>query len=175
MTFEEFVAQVRDWRTRLAPAHAARAIERLSQTGVVELPQGEVLEIALLLAIVLAAKKEPGRPRTKTRTTPPITEEQPVTIVKCESTAVLPRDTPPSEHDPTGSRWITDRRARDFLQYRLKDGPKLGAELEAAAKAVAIPESDLIRAADALGVVTRPGEWRWPGATKAAAEGTQSP
>jgi hypothetical protein len=67
MTFEEFIAVVRDWRVRLAPAHAARAVERLSQTGVVQLPQGELFEVVLLLAMVLAAKKEAGRQRTPER------------------------------------------------------------------------------------------------------------
>ena len=50
-----------------------------------------------------------------------------------------------------------------MLQRRLKDGPKPGADIEAAAKAVLIPEHALLRAADKLGVVTKRGEWRLPG------------
>ena len=38
-----------------------------------------------------------------------------------------------------------------MLQRRLKDGPKPGADIEAAAKAVLIPEHALLRAADKLG------------------------
>ena len=136
------------------------------------------LEVGLrFLVLATAEVRLPAK-----KEAPPITEERPLAIVKSEDAAVLPRDSPPSGH-PTpiarqdareraaaGSRWLTDKRARAFLQQRLKDGPKPGAELEAAAKAVAIPESALIRAADALGVLSRRGEWRLPAATKAAAE-----
>jgi hypothetical protein len=145
---------VQDRRTRLAPAHAARAVERLSQLRVVELPQGEILEVALLLAMILAARKE----------APSISEEQPLAIVKSEDAGRMTgSEGVRRQNDFTGSRWITDKRARDFLQHCLKDGPKPGAEIEAAAAAAAIPENTLIRAADALGVLSRRGEWRLPG------------
>jgi hypothetical protein len=49
------------------------------------------------------------------------------------------------------------------VRERLASGPKPGSEIEAAAAAAAIPERSLIAAADALGVVTKRGEWRLPG------------
>ena len=55
----------------------------------VELPRGEILEVALLLAMVLLAKKE-GAPLTEEREAPPITEERPLAIAKSEDATVLP-------------------------------------------------------------------------------------
>jgi hypothetical protein len=97
MTFEEFAAIVQEWRTRLAPAPAARAVEALLRMRVVELPRGEVLEVALLLAMVLLAKKE----------APPLTDERPLAITKSEDAAVLPCDSPhPGYPAPAGRpRW----------------------------------------------------------------------
>ena len=147
MTFEEFVRTVADWRARLAPAHARRAIENLLQMRLVDLPRGEVLEIALLLAMVLAAKKEEAPPA----------EERPLVVTKSE--AATPLGDPPRYK----RRQWAEKHARAFLKQRLKRGPRPGAEIEAAAVAALIPESALIKAADKLGVVSRRGEWRLPG------------
>jgi len=73
----------------LEPAHAARAVETLLRMRLVELPRGEILEVALLLAMVLLAKKE-GAPLTEEREAPPITEERPLAIAKSEDATVLP-------------------------------------------------------------------------------------
>lgn len=54
-------------------------------------------------------------------------------------------------------------RARALVREQLKDGPRAGAEIEAAADAAAIPARSLIAAASALGVRTRRGEWWLPG------------
>jgi hypothetical protein len=54
------------------------------------------------------------------------------------------------------------RQARALLRQELKDGPKPGALVEAAAAAAALPERSLIRAADALGVRTQRGQWWLP-------------
>jgi hypothetical protein len=45
---------------------------------------------------------------------------------------------------------------------QLADGPKPGTEIEAAAKAAAIPERSLIRATDKLNVRTQRGQWWLP-------------
>jgi hypothetical protein len=54
-------------------------------------------------------------------------------------------------------------RARAFLHDQLVEGPKSGAEIEAAAQEAAIPERSLLAATDALGVRCRRGEWWLPG------------
>jgi hypothetical protein len=71
------------------------------------------------------------------------------------------------------------RQARALLRQELKDGPKPGALVEAAAAAAALPERSLIRAADALGVRTQRGQWWLPtrksplqSATKTFPQGT---
>jgi hypothetical protein len=43
------------------------------------------------------------------------------------------------------------------------DGPKPGAEIEAAAEAAEIPEHSLLAAASALGVRIQRGQWWLPG------------
>jgi hypothetical protein len=55
------------------------------------------------------------------------------------------------------------KRARALLRQLLKHGARPGAQIEAAAKAAAIPESALIAAATGLGVRTRKGQWWLPG------------
>jgi hypothetical protein len=54
-------------------------------------------------------------------------------------------------------------RARQLLRAQLSDGPKAGAEIEAAAAAAEISERSLIRATDVLGVRCRQGQWWLPG------------
>jgi hypothetical protein len=54
-------------------------------------------------------------------------------------------------------------RARAFLHDQLVEGPKRGAEIEAAAQKAAVPERSLLAAADALGVRTQRGQWWLPG------------
>jgi len=121
MTFEEFVRTVADWRARLAPEYAARAIDNLPQMRLVELPRGEILEVALLLAMVLLAKKEGA----------PISEERPLVVTKSEAVAVVPRDSGNTDPAPNEPHRYAEKRARALLQRRLKDGPKPGAEIEA--------------------------------------------
>jgi phage protein D len=54
------------------------------------------------------------------------------------------------------------RAARQLVRRELADGPKPGADIEAAAAAAAIPADVLMVAVDVLRVVTRRGEWRLP-------------
>jgi hypothetical protein len=54
------------------------------------------------------------------------------------------------------------QRARALVRQQLANGPKPGAQVEAAAEAAEIPERSLIRAADALGVRTQRGQWWMP-------------
>jgi hypothetical protein len=54
-------------------------------------------------------------------------------------------------------------RARQLLRAQLSDGPRAGAEVEAAAQAAEISERSLIRATDVLGVRTQRGRWWLPG------------
>jgi hypothetical protein len=54
------------------------------------------------------------------------------------------------------------KRARALVREQLRDGPRPGAEVEAAAQAAAIPKAALLAATDALGVRVRRGEWRLP-------------
>jgi hypothetical protein len=49
------------------------------------------------------------------------------------------------------------------VHEQLANGPKPGAQIEAAAEAAEIPERSLIAAADDLGVRTRRGNWWLPG------------
>jgi hypothetical protein len=49
------------------------------------------------------------------------------------------------------------------VREQFANGPKPGAEIEAAAQAAEIPKRSLIAAADALGVRTQPGQWWIPG------------
>jgi len=51
------------------------------------------------------------------------------------------------------------KRARRLLREQLADGPKPGAQIEAAAQAADIPKCWLIAAASALGVRTQRGQW----------------
>jgi hypothetical protein len=55
--------------------------------------------------------------------------------------------------------WGAAERARGLLYAQLSDGPKSGAEIEAAAAAAEISERSLIRATDVLGVRTQRGQW----------------
>ena len=57
----------------------------------------------------------------------------------------------------------TGKRAREFLRGQLKHGPKLAAQIEAAAYLADIPKHTLIAAASALKVRTRRGRWWLPG------------
>lgn len=54
-----------------------------------------------------------------------------------------------------------------LLREQLVSGPRLGELVEAAAEATEIPEHSLIVAADALGVLTRHGQWWLPGCSVA--------
>jgi hypothetical protein len=61
-----------------------------------------------------------------------------------------------------GSNGLRAREARALVQAQIADGPKPGAQIEAAAKAAAIPARTLLAAADELNVRTRRGEWFLP-------------
>jgi hypothetical protein len=54
------------------------------------------------------------------------------------------------------------RQARELLQEQLADGPKPGAEIEAAAEAAEIPKRELLTACDRLDVRTQRGQWWLP-------------
>ena len=54
------------------------------------------------------------------------------------------------------------RRARALLRQELKDGPKPGAQVEAAAAAAGLAKRGLLAATDALDVRCRQGQWWLP-------------
>jgi hypothetical protein len=72
-------------------------------------------------------------------------------------------DQPPSPKRRGGMPKGSAERARAFLHDQLVEGPKPGAEIEAAAQEAAIPERSLLAATDALGVRTQCGQWWLPG------------
>jgi hypothetical protein len=50
-----------------------------------------------------------------------------------------------------------------LLQAQLADGPRSGAEIEAAAQAAEIPKHELLAACDGLNVRAQRGQWWLPG------------
>ena len=150
MTFEQFAAIVADWRARLTPEQAAMAQESLAR-GFVELPQGEALEAALTVTWAAMAARPDPTPVVVSRfagNPSPSETRQWVRALERRATSAHPQ---PKQARPL-------QRARTLVRRELKHGPKPGIEIEAAARNAEIPGAALI--ADALGVVTRRGEWR---------------
>jgi hypothetical protein len=76
------------------------------------------------------------------------------------------RQLKPDKHEDNGAVPMPPRiseRARTLLREQLEHGPKPESQIEAVARAAAIPDQTLIRATDALGVRTQRGRWWLPG------------
>ena len=167
MTFAELCVAVHDWMRRLPPAQVREAIKRQldSEEGVEGLRRGFPVDAAWVMIslglgpgmrpVALLRGKAPAAPRRDEASETAIASE-PASKPEAEPAAVgrAPR---------RGSRGRPSKRAQALVREQLKHGPKPGAEIEAAAEAAAIPKRALIAATDALGVVTKRGEWRLPG------------
>jgi hypothetical protein len=182
MTFEELIAIVREWQSRMTPDQARAATEELAgrtTIGLGNLIVGAIDADALWcfaasdkpaeqadpIAFLRRLDPPPRKPKrhTKAARAPaalPVIEAVPLAPAAAEPDA-SPPELPPKPAR-RGKPNVAER-ARKLLRQHLRQGPKPGSQIEAAAEAAEIPERTLIKATDALKVRTQRGRWWLPG------------
>lgn len=164
MTFEQYIDVVRDWQSRLTPEEVRRCIESLSRMDIVDLPQGVDVSVDRVMAIAAGVA---SMPVPEVKAAPEPEPPWPRESKKAKLPHVRKFGT------GQGSRGRPSERAQALVREQLADGPKPGAEIEAAARAAEISEHALIAAADVLGVRVRKGKWWIPPADKAESTPSQ--
>lgn len=172
MTFEQFIATVEEWRSRLTPALVCEATENILCMGIVDLPPGTTA--AQVLAIVSSGAPIAPAPAPNTAdaaravaaSTSPIVERASISPPAAATATDTAPDLPASLRRrggyPRGRAAEAHAKARALVREQLADGPRPASQIEAAAEAAEIPTRSLIAAADALGVRTQRGQWWLP-------------
>jgi hypothetical protein len=174
MTFEQFIATVEEWRSRLTPALVCEATENILRMGIVDLPTGTTA--AQVLAIVSSGAPIAPAPAPSTAaadaapavaaSTSPIVERASISPPAAATATDTAPDLPASLRRrggyPRGRAAEAHAKARALVREQLADGPRPASQIEAAAEAAEIPTRSLIAAADALGVRTQRGQWWLP-------------